>query len=163
NRNLEEAITAGTFRQDLFYRLNVVSLTIPPLRERREDVPLLATYFAVKYSGESKRRPVGISAGARSCMMNYDWPGNFRELENAIERAVVLTTGDVILPEDLPETVLEGIAIKEIRATQYHKKLAEFKKSIVLKAFEEASGNHNHAAELLGIAPGNLHRLIRNL
>src|SRR2546428_307177 len=102
NKNLQEAIRNGTFRQDLYYRLNVVSLTMPPLRDRREDIPLLASSFATKFSNKSKKRVLGISAQASASLMNYDWPGNVRELENAIERAVVLGSDELIRPEDLP-------------------------------------------------------------
>jgi Nif-specific regulatory protein len=107
NRDLEEEVKRGRFREDLFYRLNVVSLRMPALRERREDIPLLASYFAAKFSQRSNRPVLGVSPHARSCLTNYDWPGNVRELENAIERAVVLGSSDMILPEDLPEAVLE--------------------------------------------------------
>ena len=108
NKDLEQAVTDGTFRQDLYYRLNVVSFEMPPLRERLEDVPLLASYFAAKYGEKCKRRVMGISAEAQARLTAYDWPGNVRELENAIERAVVLGTTDSILPEDLPESLLES-------------------------------------------------------
>jgi Nif-specific regulatory protein len=104
NRELDEEVKRGRFREDLFYRLNVVSLRMPALRERREDIPLLASYFASKFSQRSNRGMLGVSPHARACLTNYDWPGNVRELENAIERAVVLGSSDMILPEDLPET-----------------------------------------------------------
>ena len=163
NKNLEDAIEAGEFRQDLYYRLNVVSLEMPPLRERREDIMLLASYFADKYGAKCNRKLVGISPDARACLTAYDWPGNVRELENAIERAIVLGTTDVILPEDLPEALLE----RETSATQstmgYHEAVTQTKKQIILKAIEEAKGNYTEAAKLLGVHPNYLHRLIRNL
>jgi transcriptional regulator with GAF, ATPase, and Fis domain len=163
NKNLEDAIEAGEFRQDLYYRLNVVSLEMPALRERREDIMLLASYFADKYGAKCNRKLVGISADARACLTAYDWPGNVRELENAIERAIVLGTTDVILPEDLPEALLE----REVSAAQstmgYHEAVTQTKKQIILKAIEEAKGNYTEAAKLLGVHPNYLHRLIRNL
>src|SRR5207253_402136 len=107
NKDLEEAVRSGSFRQDLYYRLNVVSFIMPPLRERQGDIPLLAGYFAAEYSKKSKRRIVRVSAEARACLLGYNWPGNVRELENAIERATVLGTTDLILPEDLPEAIVE--------------------------------------------------------
>src|SRR5678815_567781 len=107
NKNLEEAIEVGQFRQDLYYRLNVVSLEMPALRERREDIMLLANYFADKYGARCNRKLKGFSPEARTYLTSYDWPGNVRELENAIERAVVLGTTDLILAEDLPEALLE--------------------------------------------------------
>ena len=110
NRDLKEASRTGTFRSDLYYRLNVVSLEMPPLRERREDIPLLAAFFAAQHGEKVKRRVGGISPEARACLMRYDWPGNVRELENAIERAVVLGTTELILAEDLPEAIVEETA-----------------------------------------------------
>jgi transcriptional regulator with GAF, ATPase, and Fis domain len=106
NKNLEQAIKAGEFRQDLYYRLNVVSVALPPLREHCEDIPTLALHFANRFAAKSKRGFKGISAEARSLLMQYSWPGNIRELENAIEHAIVLGLTDDILPEDLPEAVL---------------------------------------------------------
>ena len=162
NRNLEEAITAGMFRQDLYYRLNVISLTLPPLRERREDIPLLAYYFIAKYSKKCKRLVSGISAEARNCLMAYDWPGNVRELENAIERAVVLGNTEVIMPDDLPESLLATNAASP-RLPNYHEAVNEMKKKFILQAIEQANGNFTDAAKLLGIHSTNLHRLIRTL
>ncbi|HEX8922246.1 MAG TPA: sigma 54-interacting transcriptional regulator [Pyrinomonadaceae bacterium] len=166
NKDLEEAIHQGTFRQDLYYRLNVVALSMPPLRERREDISLLASYFVQKYSDKCNRKVSGISTEARARLASYDWPGNVRELENAIERAVVLGTTDVILPEDLPEAALE----MEVPASgvgggvaKYHEAVAEAKKQLILKAVEQAGGNYTEAAKLLGVHPNYLHRLIRNL
>jgi transcriptional regulator with GAF, ATPase, and Fis domain len=160
NKDLEQAIVENNFRSDLFYRLNVITINLPPLRERREDIPLLATHFAKKHSKQSKKKPIGISGEARSYLRNYDWPGNVRELENVIERAIVLTTNDAIFPEDLPETLLE----KDFsEAPKYHQKVKELKKELLLKAFEEAAGNYSEAARLLGIHPNNFHRLVRNL
>ncbi len=163
NRNLEEAIAAGTFRQDLYYRLNVISLTLPPLRERREDVPLLAYYFIAKYSKKCKRLVSGMSPEARNSLMAYDWPGNVRELENAIERAVVLGNTDVIVPDDLPESLLVTPSPASPSTTNYHEAVSEMKKKFILQAIEQANGNFTDAARLLGIHPTNLHRLIRTL
>ncbi len=163
NRNLEEAIEAGSFRQDLYYRLNVVSLEMPPLRERQEDIPLLANYFAAKYGERCNRRIAGISAAARARLLSYDWPGNVRELENAIERAVVLGTTEHILPEDLPESVLEAEPPATAPGTKYHEAVAETKKQIILGAMQQAKGSYTEAAKLLDVHPNYLHRLIRNL
>lgn len=162
NRNLEEAITAGTFRQDLYYRLNVISFTLPPLRERREDISLLAYYFLAKYSKKCKRLVSGISTAARDCLMAYDWPGNVRELENAIERAVVLGNTDVIMPDDLPESLLATGPTSQ-HLPNYHEAVNEMKKKFILQAIEQANGNFTDAAKLLGIHSTNLHRLIRTL
>ena len=163
NRNLEESISQGTFRQDLYYRLNVVSLEMPPLRERHEDIPLLANYFAAKYAEKCNRKISGISAEAQARLVGYDWPGNVRELENAIERAVVLGATDRILLEDLPESVLESEPAATAPGTKYHEAVAETKKQIILSAMQQAKGNYTEAAKLLGVHPNYLHRLIRNL
>ena len=162
NRNLEEAIKAGTFRQDLYYRLNVISLTLPPLRERREDIALLAYYFVAKYSKKCKRLVSGISPETRNCLLAYDWPGNVRELENAIERAVVLGNSEVLMPDDLPESLLATSPAPQ-NLPNYHEAVNEMKKKFILQAIEQANGNYTAAAKLLGIHSTNLHRLIRTL
>jgi Nif-specific regulatory protein len=163
NRDLEEEVKKGGFREDLYYRLNVVSLRMPPLRERREDIALLASYFASKYGKRANRTVLGISPQARTCLTNYDWPGNVRELENAIERAVVLGSSDLILPEDLPESVLDRAAQASATMTAFHDAISEAKKQLILNAFEQGNGNYTEAARLLGLHPNYLHRLIRNL
>src|ERR1700722_3611450 len=163
NRDLEEEVKRGRFREDLFYRLNVVSLRMPALRERREDIPLLASYFAAKFSQRSNRAVLGVSPHARPYLTNYDWPGNVRELENAIERAVVLGSSDMILPEDLPEAVLEKAESAGATMTAFHDALREAKKQLILNAFEQAQGSYTEAARMLGLHPNYLHRLIRNL
>jgi len=162
NKNLEEAIEAGEFRQDLFYRLNVVSLEMPALRDRREDIMLLANYFADKYGAVCNRKLKGFSPEARNWLTSYDWPGNVRELENAIERAVVLGTTDLILAEDLPEALLEREVTVAAPAT-YHKAVAQTKRQLILSAMDQAAGNFNEAAKLLGVHPNYLQRLVRNL
>jgi Nif-specific regulatory protein len=162
NRNLEEAIAAGTFRQDLYYRLNVIALTLPPLRERRDDIPLLAYYFIAKYSKKCKRLVSGIAPETRNCLMAYDWPGNVREMENAIERAVVLGNTDVIMPDDLPESLLVAGPVSQ-HLPNYHEAVNELKKKVILQAIEQANGNFTDAARLLGVHSTNLHRLIRTL
>jgi len=163
NRDLKEMIRSGAFREDLFYRINVVALAMPPLRERREDVPLLARYFASKYAARCNRRVEGISAEAIDCLMNYDWPGNVRELENAVERAVVLGSGEILRPEDLPESVLEAEPRAKPSVTRYHEAIQETKKEIIQKAFKEAGGNYVETARLLDVHPNYLHRLVRTM
>jgi Nif-specific regulatory protein len=161
NRDLEEAVRQGTFRQDLFYRLNVISFTLPPLRERREDIPLLANYFAAESSKRVKRKPVRISPEARSYFVSYNWPGNVRELANVIERAVVLGSTETILPEDLPDALLE--TAEDAPDTKFYDALREAKKQMLLNAVQQSGGNYAEAAKLLGIHPNNLHRLMKNL
>jgi Nif-specific regulatory protein len=162
NRNLEEAIKAGAFRQDLYYRLNVISLTLPALRDRKEDIPLLAHHFVAKYSKKCKRLVSGLAPETRECLIAYDWPGNVRELENAIERAVVLGNTDVVMPDDLPESLLTVTADAQ-GAANFHEAVIEMKKQHILRALEQANGSYTEAAKLLGIHPTNLHRLIRTL
>jgi len=161
NRNLAAALKAGEFREDLYYRLNVVSILMPPLRERRHDIPLLATYFVADYSKKCKRRVTGLSAEARRLLCTYDWPGNVRQLENAIERAVVLGSTELIVPEDLPETVLESGAA--VAGAGYYEAIREAKRELITKTLQQAAGNFTEAAKLLGMHPNNLHRLMRNL
>ena len=163
NKNLEEAIETGQFRQDLYYRLNVVSLEMPALRERRDDIMLLANYFADKYGARCNRKLKGFSAETRNCLIAYDWPGNVRELENTIERAIVLGTTDWILPEDLPEALLESKVTSDGSITTYHEAVVQNKRQLILRALEQSKDNRTEAARLLGIHPNYLQRLIRNL
>jgi len=163
NRNLEEAIKSGDFRQDLYYRLNVVSVVVPPLRERPDDIALLAMYFSAKYAEKCKRSLKGISSAARALLMGYAWPGNVRELENAIEHAMVLGIGDEIVPEDLPEALLEVSLSEEEGGRTYHDKINQLKKKMILDAVKQHKGNYTEAARTLGVHPNYLHRLIRNL
>jgi Nif-specific regulatory protein len=163
NRNLEDLISRGLFRQDLFYRLNVLQLQMPPLRERQEDILLLAKYFVIKYGEKCNRQISRISLQAQKRLLSYDWPGNVRELQNAIERAVVLCTTDSILLEDLPEAILETETRSMGAPTKYHEAVAETKKQVILQAMQQSNGNFTEAARLLEVHPNYLHRLIRNL
>jgi transcriptional regulator with GAF, ATPase, and Fis domain len=163
NVDLNEASRTGKFRQDLYYRLNVVSLEVPPLRDRPEDIPLLAAYFTARYSEKVNRRVAGISPKARTCLLHYPWPGNVRELENAIERAVVLGSTELILPEDLPDSILEETSSSGEQVTALHDGIREAKKKIIEQAIEQAGGNYTEAAGLLGVHPNHLFRLIRTL
>jgi transcriptional regulator with GAF, ATPase, and Fis domain len=162
NKNLEQAIKTGEFRQDLYYRLNVVSVVLPPLREHRADIPLLVLHFANKHAARCNRPFKGIADEARALLMKYSWPGNVRELENAIEHAIVLGLTDEILPEDLPNALLEEQSAG-LATARYHSTLSLTKKHLVLTAMDEAKGSPVEAAHLLGIHPKYLHRLIRNL
>jgi transcriptional regulator with GAF, ATPase, and Fis domain len=165
NRDLEAMIREGTFRKDFFYRLNVITVSLPPLRERREDIPLLASHFAAQFSRKLGRLMAGFTSEARACLLRYEWPGNIRELANAIERAIVLGEGELIRPEDLPETVLEAVPSLEPGAPigKYHDTVTGFKRRLIADALEQSGGNVTRAAELLDLNPTYLHRLIRNL
>jgi transcriptional regulator with GAF, ATPase, and Fis domain len=163
NCNLEQAVRDGLFRQDLYYRLAVLKITMPTLRERKDDIPMLVRHFVQKHAKRCKVKPRPVSREALACLVNYDWPGNVRELENAIERALVLASSDVILPEDLPESLLERPPLPEMTEAKYHAALKELKKRLILDAVEQTQGSYADAARILGVHPNYLHRLIRNL
>ncbi len=162
NCNLEQAVREGRFRQDLYYRLAVLKITMPTLRDRQEDIPMLVRHFVQKHAKRCKVKPRPISREALSRLVNYDWPGNVRELENAIERALVLGSSDMILPEDLPESLLERTPRPEMTEAKYHTALKELKKQLILEAVEQTH-SYADAARILGVHPNYLHRLIRNL
>jgi Nif-specific regulatory protein len=143
---------------------------VPPLRSRTEDIPLLANHFARRHAANMKRRLTGVSPDALGYLMAYDWPGNVRELDNAIERAVVLGSTDLIVPDDLPEALIEaGPAMGSARTAagvanpQFHDAIRQAKKDLIVQAFASAHGSYSGAARLLGLHPNYLHRLIRNL
>ncbi len=164
NRDLESEVKNGNFRQDLFYRLNVVRLTMPGLRERKEDILLLAESFTEKFAAKINRRVRGISAKAKKLLLNYDFPGNVRELENVIERAIVLGDSDWILPEDLPETLWETADFgRQSDQLNYHESVQARKKELILRAFQAGQGSYVETAKILDVNPNYLHRLIRNL
>jgi two-component system response regulator HydG len=163
NKDLAEASRNGKFRPDLFFRLNVIPLNMPPLRERPEDIPLLANHFVSKFSRRVRRRLMGISDAALECLVRYSWPGNVRELANAIERAVVLGSAELILPEELPCAVFERESGNDGARTKYETSLREAKSQAILNAIRQSGGNITEAAKLLGLHPNHLHRLIRKL
>ena len=163
NKKLLQAVDHGEFRKDLYYRLNVVTLTMPALRERLEDIPQLAEHFLGKVSRKGKTEMKNLSDEAKACLLRYDWPGNVRELENAIERAIVLGEGETILPEDLPEAVLETGAGGSQDATHYLSSVKDAKRQAIVQALQQARGSYLEAAKSLGIHPNSLLRLMRNL
>jgi transcriptional regulator with PAS, ATPase and Fis domain len=162
NVDLAQAVKNATFRSDLFYRLNVVSITVPPLRERAGDVTLLIWYFLRKHAGRCKRRIRGMTPEARQTLTGYDWPGNVRELENAVERAVVMSAGDWIDVADLPEHLLEAVPRPD-DGDGYHARINLAKRETIRKALELSGGNVAQAARQLKLQPTYLHRLIKNL
>jgi transcriptional regulator with GAF, ATPase, and Fis domain len=161
NRNLEEAIEQGSFRRDLYFRLNVFPLVMPALRDRREDVLLLARHFIGKHAEQSTQQIKGLTVEACAQLVNHNWSGNVRELENAIAHAVALCPGEYIGPEDLPRSLLAVSAGGQSRTLQ--QKVNEAKRGFVLEALQQSEGDYAGAADLLGIHPNNLHRLIRTL
>ncbi len=163
NRDLDQAVREGSFREDLFYRLNVVPLRVPPLRQRRDDIPLLANWFVRKFS-EGIGRPVsGISREARAMLVAYDWPGNVRELQNIIERAVVMGSSDVITPEDLSDLLPDTEQETSEGPEGFHEVVRQTRKRLIAGALERSGGNVPEAARLLHLHPNYLHRLITNL
>jgi Nif-specific regulatory protein len=163
NRQLEEAVRSRQFREDLYYRLNVVSVPMPPLRERREDIPLLAEHFLHRSSERNKRVVTALSPEALAYLRAYDWPGNVRELENAVEHAVVFGWTEQVMPEDLPEAVLARTPQQAVPASNYQEAIRKAKRQIVKEALEQAQGDHTKAAQFLRIHPNNLYRLLREL
>jgi transcriptional regulator with GAF, ATPase, and Fis domain len=162
NRDLAQAVQKGDFRRDLFYRLNVVSLRAPALRERPEDTLPLAEHFARKYAAECGRKIVGLVPEVRAYLMSYSWPGNVRELENAIERAVVLGSAEMLLAEDLPEHIRESRPAA-VSASMYEEAVEAAKRQVVLQAFDQVNHDHEAAAKILGLHPNYLHKLIRTM
>jgi DNA-binding NtrC family response regulator len=164
NKDLAQAVKEGRFREDLFYRLAVVTIRIPPLRERREDIPLLAEHFAAKHG---RAEGAAISTAARDHLVAYDWPGNVRELENVVARALALNPSGVILPADLPEHVRSaratdgaGGGAAAAVATQDRPTLAELERRYATQVLQETGGNKTRAAEILGIDRKTLYRLL---
>lgn len=163
NRDLDDAVRKREFRQDLYYRLAVVKLTMPPLREHREDIPMLTRHFIQKNAKRCKVKPKPVSREGMAALVSYEWPGNVRELENAIERALVMGSSDTILLEDLPESLVEQQPSGGMSEGRYHAGVKELKKSLIMNAVEQTHGNYIEAAAVLGVHPNYLHRLIRNL
>jgi transcriptional regulator with GAF, ATPase, and Fis domain len=162
NRDLQKSSREQSFRPDLFHRLNVISITIPPLREHPEDVPALAEHFAARYAQHCNRHVTAISREAMAFLTQYDWPGNIRELENAMERAVVVGSSDRILAEDLPESVLETAKTACSAPAKYHDAIRNLKKQLIQAALEQSAGSVTDAASILGVHANYLHRLMRN-
>lgn len=150
NRDLESEIKKGNFREDLFYRLNVVTMHVPPLRERKDDIPLLAGHFLNKFNKCNNKAITGLDSEAMRMFMEYDWPGNVRELENVIERAVVLCPADVITMRYLPRSIREMNAADRNIPEEFN--LIEIEKKLLLSALEKTSWNQTKAAEILGIS-----------
>jgi DNA-binding NtrC family response regulator len=150
NRNLEEEVKSGKFREDLFYRLQVMPVVLPPLRERRGDIPRLANYYVDKYNQEFRKHVRGLSPQAIALLEQYQWPGNIRELRNAIERAMLLADGDHIEPDDFT-TLTRSVAATQFRLPAEGLSLEEVERQLLVQALERAGGNQTQAGQLLGI------------
>jgi len=169
NADLQKLMAESKFREDLFYRLNVITIQLPPLRRRREDIPLLISHFLQKYSEENKRKVREVTGDAMRILLDHQWPGNVRELENTIERAVVLCTGDRITPELLPDYLRlpvrsdqpalfvpqEGISLKDA--------VSNYERAMILQSLELANGVQKRAAELLQVKPSTLNEMMKRL
>jgi len=163
NRDLQAAVANGVFRDDLYHRLDVVAISPPPLRERREDIPILADFFLRKFSVAARRSVTKISDGARACMMAYDWPGNVRELANVIERAVVLGSGTTVAVEDLPNRISNEKSIALNAAFSYRDGVNEARRQLILQALSRTNGNRAAAAKVLGLEAKYLLKLLKSL
>jgi DNA-binding NtrC family response regulator len=160
NRDLAAMIADGSFREDLFYRLNVIEVVLPPLRERREDIPALAEYFMTR-AGARLGRDIRLAAETVERLLLYPWPGNVRELENAVERAAILARGDTVTPADLPPHVAAGLNLGPSPALPRQTTLAETERDHILTTLERFGRNHSAAAEALGIGRTTLWRKLK--
>ena len=171
NRNLAELVKKQTFRHDLYYRLNVINMVLPPLRERREDIPALAYHFLRRYSQENSKEVTGITDEAMELLGKYSWPGNIRELENTMERAVALARQQILTPDDLPTEVREGrvpnwstdLSDEEQSFFAGSPTLDEVQKRYVQYVLHRAQGNISRAAKILDIDRRSLYRMIKRL
>jgi DNA-binding NtrC family response regulator len=163
NRDLDGSVKEGRFRADLYYRLNVIPIPLPPLRERREDIPDLANFFMKRFTLETKKNFNEIDQDALDRLLAYDWPGNVRELANVIERAVVLGRGPKMTLEDLPVTIASTHSPARSVGSSYSQSIETYRRQLILKALAEAQGNRAAAAKALGLQRTYLSRLIKTL
>jgi two-component system, NtrC family, response regulator HydG len=167
NRDLEAEVAAGRFREDLFYRLNVMAINIPQLKDRRDDIPLLAHHFLEKYAEKNRKSAKGFAPMAMDMLLKYHWPGNVRELENAVERAVVLMTGDHITEKQLPLAIVQSYPDQQDLetatplATDGNRSLEEIEKEAILATLDAAGGNKSETARRLGITRKTLHNKLK--
>jgi two-component system response regulator HydG len=162
NKNLEEEVKRGKFREDLYYRVNVVPITIPPLRERAEDVPMLAAHFLRLYGEKNKRMLKGFADGVLDALMRYEWPGNVRELENIVERTVIMSRGDTITFADLPPAIAnKQLPVTVVTQTSPAISLKDVERKTITKVLQQTGGNRTKAAVLLGITRKTLQNKIK--
>jgi len=162
HRNLAEMVEQGQFRSDLFYRLNVVEIHIPPLRERRDEIAALGHHFLMRFAKQFGKTLRRFSPVALRALEEYSWPGNVRELENVVQRAVVMADGPAVELWHLPKAFCSGLEQQEEECS-YDKELRDFKRRLILRVLRDCDGSKSEAARRLGIARGYLHRLINQL
>jgi DNA-binding NtrC family response regulator len=163
NRDLEAAVKEGRFREDLYYRLNVIPIVLPPLRDRKEDIPELTGFFMRRFSAETKKSFVEITKEAEGKLLGYDWPGNVRELANVIERAVVLGQGPKLTVQDLPSRIVAGESPDRSTTLSYRNDVTAYRRELIMRALMLTKGNRAAAAKALGLEPNYLSRLIKTL
>ncbi|MFA5468827.1 MAG: sigma-54 dependent transcriptional regulator, partial [Sphaerochaetaceae bacterium] len=161
NKDLKQEVQEGRFREDLYYRLNVIHLEVPPLRERREDIPLLMAHFLESFNERNKRKVEGFTTQARSAMLAYDWPGNIRELGNCVESAVVLASQPLIDLDDLPAAI-KSASLEERVIIPVGTSLEQAEKALIIATLVAEGGNKSKAAETLGLARKTLYRKIED-
>jgi DNA-binding NtrC family response regulator len=164
NRDIKSSIEEGKFRDDLYYRLKVVAIELPPLRERREDIPLLIQHFIDKFSKEMKKKIIGISGEALKTLLDYSWPGNVRELENVVQRAMIFSQGETLLPIDFPDFLIQknGENLLE-KAVQERYSFNDLLKEYIKRMMIETGGNKTKVSEILGIDRKTLYRKLKEL
>ncbi|MEE8137903.1 MAG: sigma-54 dependent transcriptional regulator [Thermoanaerobaculia bacterium] len=169
NADLEAAVQRGAFREDLYYRLNVITIQLPTLRQRPEDIPLLTRHFLEHYANENDKPLDGITPGAMELLMDYRWPGNVRELENVVERAVVLSTGDAMDVDLLPPTVRQPDAVASPQLTltgngqSFKEAVSAYERQLIVRALQASGGVQKRAAEMLRVKPTTLHEMMKRL
>ena len=156
NRDLQKEVEAGNFREDLYYRLNVIEMGLPPLRERKEDIPALVQNFVAKYNEENGKRITGVADETLDALLAYDWPGNIRELENYTERAVVVARGDALAPDDYPQRLTSGTQGRDDGGIHVGMTVHEMERRLIMKTLESCQGNRTEAAGMLGISTRTL-------
>jgi DNA-binding NtrC family response regulator len=162
NRDLQAEVKKGAFREDLYHRLNVISLETPPLRERPDDILPLAFFFLEKGRTKASRKVLGFSPNAKHYLLNHPWSGNVRELENAVERALILGDTELIECEDLPPAILET-ARNTPAASDLDQTISSAKRDSIVRAWTESNGDYRQAAVILGLHPNSLLRLVKKL
>ena len=161
NRNLRKLVSEGKFREDLFYRLSVVAVDLPPLRERREDIPLLVKAFLDEFSRENNKQVRELTPEALNLLLAYDWPGNVRELRNALEQMVVLARAERLTVRDVPAQIRGSVDVTKISVVRVGMTVEEAERQLIKQALKETDGNRTKAAKKIGISRRTLHRKLK--